>query len=78
MTSYTIITGEFDRTPEGYRREIGRLRKLVESHPEDDGYRSALRSLERAVAMGEAIEGDPRVAAIVAEAVAKLKQEAAA
>ncbi|HXV25581.1 MAG TPA: hypothetical protein VED46_15155 [Alphaproteobacteria bacterium] len=73
MPSYTIITREFDRTPEGYRREIRRLRRLVKAHPDDWGYRSALQGMEKVEAMSEALEANPAFAEIVGRAIAKLK-----
>jgi alpha-ketoglutarate-dependent taurine dioxygenase len=44
--SYTLVCSDHERTPEGYRREIARLRRCVEENPDDQGYRTALAAAE--------------------------------
>jgi hypothetical protein len=46
MAVYTLVIPNFDRTPEGYRTEIARLRRLVMENPDNQGYRDALEATE--------------------------------
>jgi hypothetical protein len=44
--SYTLVCSDHERTPDGYRREIARLRRRVEEKPDDQGYCAALAAAE--------------------------------
>jgi hypothetical protein len=52
--TFTLVILQHDHTPEGYRREIERLRALVHDNPDDDGYKLALEGIERTLKRLEA------------------------
>ena len=44
--SYTLVIPNFDPSPEGFRREIARLRRRIEESPDDQGLRNASAAAE--------------------------------
>jgi addiction module HigA family antidote len=43
---YTLVISNHDRSPDGYRSEIRRLRRRLKQRPNDDGLRHALDAAE--------------------------------
>ncbi len=49
MPPYTLVIPNYERTPEGFRREIARLRRRIKDSPDDRGLRVALAAAEGAL-----------------------------
>jgi hypothetical protein len=60
MAPYTLVIPSFARTPEGFRREITRLRRRIKDNPDDQGLKVALAAAEGALHEIENVSAEER------------------